>query len=107
MATAPANEWEERLDAHGVPASRVRSLDETLAGGQSAAREPLATVSVGATSVEVPTAGFKANGQVPGPRRPPSTLGADAEKVLAAAGYDPDEIAALIAGGAVGPPPPT
>lgn len=107
LATAPADEWERRLDAHGVPASRVRSLDETLAGGQPAARGLLATVPVGATSVEVPTAGFKANGQVPGPRRPPSQLGADAEQVLTAAGYDPDEIAALIAAGAVGPPPPT
>ncbi len=93
--------WEARLDELGVPASRVRSLDELLAEGQPAARGLLAELTVDGVAVSLPTAGFKVNDEVPGPVDPPRPLGADTERILADLGYCADEIDDLRAGGAI------
>ena len=90
-----ADEWEAILDRLGVPASRVRSLDELLDEGQPDARDLLADVEVGGRTVRLPTAGVKINHHVPGPVGPPPPLGADNERLLADLGYTPDQVAAL------------
>ena len=103
LATRTAAEWELALDRAGVPASRVRSLDELLDEGQPAARELLRPVEVGTTTAAIPTAGFKVNGQVPGPALAPAMLGADTERLLADLGYDRADVAGLVEAGVVGP----
>jgi crotonobetainyl-CoA:carnitine CoA-transferase CaiB-like acyl-CoA transferase len=101
LAGASASDWETRLDAVGVPASRVRSVDELLAEGQPAARGLLAAVDVDGVEVALPTAGFKVNGEVAAPSEPPRRLGADTDRILAALGYDDAEIGDLRSRGAI------
>ncbi|MCP3989610.1 MAG: CoA transferase [Actinomycetia bacterium] len=95
LLTRSATEWEAAFDVLGVPASRVRSLDELLDEGHPAARGLLALVEVGGQTVKLPTAGFKVNGEVPGPRQPPHGLGADNQRLLTKLGYDHDDIELL------------
>lgn len=101
LAVRSADEWEASLDRLGVPASRVRSLDELLDEGQPAARGLLATMDVAGVDVALPTAGFKVNGEVPAPTGPPPSLGADTARVLADLGYDESDIAELRTRGAI------
>ncbi|MDH3680505.1 MAG: CoA transferase [Acidimicrobiia bacterium] len=91
----PAAEWELAFDQRGVPASRVRSLDELLSEGQPAARGLLSEVDVAGRAVSLPTAGFKVNGHVPAPVAPPRPLGADTDALLAEIGYDGEMIGSL------------
>lgn len=90
-----ALEWELALDERGVPASRIRSLDELLSEGQPAARGLLADLDVAGNTVSLPTAGFKVNDQVPSPIAAPRPLGADNEAVLTELGYGPEAIGIL------------
>ncbi len=101
LLTRSATDWEAALDVVGVPASRVRSLDELIEEGQPAARGLLASVEVGGQTVKVPTAGFKVNGEVPGPRQPPPKLGADNRRLLGEIGYDEEAIDLLRAKGVI------
>lgn len=84
FAMRTAAEWEELLDGHGVPASRVRSIGELLNEGQPAARGLLHEVEVGdqATPVQLPAVGFRLNGDSLGPVTPPHTVGQDNERWL-------------------------
>ncbi len=90
-----ADAWELVFDGLGVPASRVRSLDELIDEGQPAARGLLTEVDVGGRSVLLPTAGVKFNDVVPGPVDPPQPLGADGERLLVDLGYTTSDIATL------------
>ena len=90
-----AAEWEQALDTVGVPAARVRAMDELIKEGQPAARGLLREVEVAGATVQLPTAGFKVNGEVPGPMEPPHALGADNHAVLADLGYDEAEVATM------------
>ena len=71
--------WEALLDKAGVPASRVRTLSETLAEGQLQARGMLQSLPVGAEQIEVslPGVGFRMNGQSLVPDSAPRRAGAD------------------------------
>ena len=75
----PATKWEALLDKAGVPASRVRTLSETLSEGQLQARGMLQNLTVGAeqTEVSLPGVGFRMNGQSLVPDRAPRRAGAD------------------------------
>ncbi len=95
LLTRSADHWESTLDELGVPASRVRALDELIAEGQPHARGLLSDVEVDGRQVQLPTIGVKVNGEVPGPSAPPPRLGQDNERILADLGYTPDDIAAL------------
>lgn len=95
LASDSAAAWEAKLDRMGVPASRVRSLDELLAEGQTAARGLLHEMKVDGVEVSLPTAGFKVNDEVPAPSRPPPALGADSDRILADLGYTDAEISDL------------
>ena len=84
MTTASADHWETVLDRAGVPAARIRSLDEVLAEPQVKARAVTLAIDVpdAARALHMPTLGFKVNGQVVGPELPPPLLGADTEAIL-------------------------
>ena len=84
FATATADHWEQVLDRAGVPAARVRGLDEVLAGPQVAAREITRPVEIpgAAAPVHLPTLGFKADGEAIGPSVPPPRLGADTNRLI-------------------------
>ncbi len=96
-----AAEWETVFDGSGVPAARVRSLDEVVAEDQFAARDLISEMMVAGHDgpVHVPNLPFKANGACEHPASPPAVLGADTDAVLAAAGFDGDEIARLRSAG--------
>ncbi len=92
-----ADEWERALDAAGVPAAKVRSLDETLAESHARtraftrplrwAREP--------QDIHLPTLGFKVDGEVVAATVPPPELGADTHAVLRELGYSEAELCRL------------
>lgn len=105
MPTRTAAEWEEYLQAHHVPAARVRGLAEAMADPHIATRNLVHRFPEGAPGVPgpfaVPVAAFRlAHG---GPRvdRPPPVMGADTDAVLRELGYDAAAIAALRARKAV------
>lgn len=100
LATRSAVEWEAVLSEARVPAVKVRTLPEILHDPHIAARgvQQSMTDPMSGKTVFVPTAGFKWNGQVLGPQKMPSRLGADTDSVLAEIGLDTAAIAALKAG---------
>lgn len=96
LKTRSADEWEEDLNAVGVPAGRVRNLAEMLAEEHAAARKLTTPMeAVPGTTVHVPTAGFKANGAAIAPTTPAPPLGEHSREVLGELGLTDDEIDAL------------
>jgi crotonobetainyl-CoA:carnitine CoA-transferase CaiB-like acyl-CoA transferase len=81
--------WEKILDKAGVPAAKVRSLDEVLAEDHAKTRKFVCELpwSRQPEKIHVPTLGFKANGEVVSPTTLPPLLGADTETVLKEVGY--------------------
>jgi formyl-CoA transferase len=86
--------WEKALDAVGVPAAKVRSLDETLAEEQAQTRAFTHTMrwEREPRDIHLPTVGFKVNGEVIAPSTPPPALGEDTHAVLTELGYDAADI---------------
>lgn len=101
LSTRSAAQWESTLDRFGVPASRVRSMDEVLAEGQPSARNLLAEVDIIDQPTQLPTVGVKFNGTVPGPVNPPPRLGGDNVRILSALGYTDGDIEAFSAQGTI------
>ncbi|MBH69249.1 MAG: CoA transferase [Rhodospirillaceae bacterium] len=79
-----ADYWENKLNSHAVPSTRVRSLDEVLSEPQIKKRKITGKLKVpGATKeIHMPALGFKANGQAITPRSPPPRLGEHNSNVL-------------------------
>jgi crotonobetainyl-CoA:carnitine CoA-transferase CaiB-like acyl-CoA transferase len=100
IATRPAAEWLERLEAAGVPAGKVRGVLEAL-------REAERTGRAATVGVEHPAAGpvelVARPVRPPGspPPSPPPLLGDHTREVLAELGLGPEEIDALERGGVV------
>jgi crotonobetainyl-CoA:carnitine CoA-transferase CaiB-like acyl-CoA transferase len=92
-----AADWEAALDAAGVPAARVRSLDETLAEDHSRTRAITGTLPWDREPRELhlPTLGFKVNGQALAATVMPPELGGDTHAVLRDLGYSDSEISRL------------
>ena len=88
LASAPAAEWEARLNRAGVPAGRVLSIPEAL-------REPQVTTRDMTIRFDHPAAvdgpltvvrgGFLVDGEAPRPSRPPPRLGEHTQEVMAEA----------------------
>tara|TARA_B100000497_G_scaffold115421_1_gene138944 strand:+ start:2502 stop:3704 length:1203 start_codon:yes stop_codon:yes gene_type:complete len=95
--TRAALDWENALSAAGVPAAKVRSLDEMLAENQAKVRQFTHKLDMPdqAHDIHVPTLGFKVEGQVVAPTVAPPMLGQDTQEVLELLGLSVADISRL------------
>ncbi len=104
LATRTAREWEEFLCERGLPAARVATMPEALAGGH-VAQGPLLHRFEGLpwarAGVTVTTAGFRYEHGGPRIDSPPPTLGADTEAILTELDFGAAEIAQMRRDGVV------
>jgi crotonobetainyl-CoA:carnitine CoA-transferase CaiB-like acyl-CoA transferase len=92
--------WLEALEAAGVPAGPVLSIDEMHADPQTIARDMVPEVDHPvAGTVKTIGAPVKFHGTPGGVKRPAPLLGQHTEEVLAEAGFSADEIRAIIDAG--------
>ncbi|MEM8689666.1 MAG: CaiB/BaiF CoA-transferase family protein [Pseudomonadota bacterium] len=104
LLTRTAQEWEDILNDGGVPAARVRRLDETLASEHIASRSVLQTIDGPGGPDETRRLAVAAYSFAHGgPRldRPPPRVGEHTEEVLAELGLEAEEIADLKSRGIV------
>lgn len=101
--TDTAAHWETVLDATGVPAARVRSLDETLAEDHARARGIATALPWDRLpgGLHLPSLGFKADGAVVAPTSPPPALGQDTRAVLGGLGYSGADLDQMAAAGVI------
>ena len=94
-----ALDWEKALDAAGVPAAKVRSLDEVLAESHAQTREFVRAMPWDGElrEVHLPTLGFKVNGEVIAATVAPPELGGDTHAVLRDLGYSEADLHRLAA----------
>ncbi|MEW2912869.1 CoA transferase [Leisingera sp. JC11] len=97
MLTRTAAEWEELLNAHHVPAARVRHLEESLAEPHYQARGAVQE----AEGQRLAVAGFAYGHGSPALDHGPRAHGADSAEVLAGIGITPEAFAALKSRGVV------
>ncbi|MEP4264630.1 MAG: CoA transferase [Parasphingorhabdus sp.] len=91
--------WLEALEAAGVPAGPVLSIDEMHADPQTIARDMVPEVDHPvAGTVKTIGAPVKFHGTPAGVKRPAPLLGEHTEEVLSEAGFSADEIRAVIDG---------
>ena len=101
FATAPTNEWVEKLTTNGVPTGPVWSVPEALAHPQLADRGLLQTHRVGSEDLQLVGIGAKLDGIAPGVDSPPPTLGEHTDDILSELGYDKAQISGLKEEGAI------
>ena len=104
LATRPAAEWETELSAAGLPAARVRTVDEALAMGQIAARPVLdrdMDMGQGIVPLHPAVAAFACSEDGPRLTTPPPHYGEHTDNVLTELGYDTERIAALRQAGTI------
>lgn len=92
-----ARDWEIALDAAGVPAARVRSLDEVLAEDHARTRAFAQAMQWAHEphDIHLPTLGFKVDGKVVAPTSAPPELGSDTRAVLEELGYSETDLCRL------------
>ena len=104
LATAPAAEWEQRLNDAGVPAGQILSVPEVMAqpqvGGRGFVLE-LGTVPGLGRAARVTRGGYRVSGVSMQPAMPPPVLGAHTATWLLNLGYDDAEIARLKSEGVI------
>jgi crotonobetainyl-CoA:carnitine CoA-transferase CaiB-like acyl-CoA transferase len=103
ILTRPAPDWVARLDAAGVPCTRVNRIDQAMAEPQVAARDMIVEMEVPELG-RIQVAGLPIKlSDTPGRLvRPPPHLGEHTAEVLRALGYDEAAVAQLMQRGAVG-----
>jgi len=99
----PAAHWEDVLNEAGVPAARVRRIDEALAEKQTATRGVLAKLGIGEDEVplDLPVAAFGFEHGGPSLSGAVPRLGQHSREILAEAGYETGEIDDWMARGVV------
>uniref|UniRef100_A0A9E8CN02 CoA transferase n=1 Tax=Bosea sp. NBC_00436 TaxID=2969620 RepID=A0A9E8CN02_9HYPH len=98
MRTRTAVEWEDYLHGIGVPAERVRTLDEAVQMphlGERGFFHALEPGEPGVAPVSVPLAPFSFAAAGPAIDRPPPRLGEHSAEILGEIGRSPAEIARL------------
>jgi crotonobetainyl-CoA:carnitine CoA-transferase CaiB-like acyl-CoA transferase len=103
LATHPAQHWAARLDAAGVPCTRVNRIDQAVADEQVAARDMVVEIDVPDLG-RIKVAGLPVKfSETPGRiERHPPHLGEHTAEVLRELGYDDARVASLSDSGAVG-----
>lgn len=103
LAQQPAQHWISRLDAAGVPCTRVNRIDQVVEEEQVIAREMVREIDVPELG-RIKVAGLPIKlSETPGriDRHPPH-LGEHTEEVLRALGYGAEQMATLAESGTVG-----
>ena len=98
IGTRKAAEWEYILNEAGVPAARVRTLDEALTSEQIASRSVLGGWDTGteAGTVSRPAvAAFQCSTDGPHIKSPPAEIGQHTNEILETLGYRSEEISVL------------
>ena len=95
-----SSEWEERLDAAGLPYGAILNIDEVLDHPQVAAREMVRQIDTPVGEAPVVANPLKLSNSPARYDRVPD-LGQDTDAVLTELGYSPEEIAQLRADGAI------
>lgn len=102
--TKTAEEWEAILIDAGLPGARARTLDETLASEQVAARHAVGSFHSTLSKhgrLQPTVAGFQCSSDGPMVVAPPPELGRDTKSILSELGYDDDRIEAFATGGVI------
>ena len=84
IKTKTAEFWEEKFNEEGVPATKIRKLDEVLSEQQVEKRGITHKLRLPGTrnSLHVPTLGFKVDDEIIAPKEPPPRLGQDNDHVI-------------------------
>jgi len=104
IASRTTREWQELLEARGVPASGVALPVEILDDEQPIANDMFHRFehpTVGAVTVLGPPVRVGDGGFAPGP--PTAAFGSEARAILEWAGFESDDVKRLLDGGAVTP----
>lgn len=103
LASRPAADWLTDLRAAGVPCGPVRTVPESLAAPQSAARDLLARYPdpAGGGDIAILASPVVADGARLKASLPPPRLGADTDAILSDLGLAEDQIADLRARGVI------
>ena len=103
LSRQPAQHWIGRLDAAGVPCTRVNRIDQVVEEDQVKAREMIREIDV-PTLGRIKVAGLPIKlSDTPGRiERHPPHLGEHTEEVLRALGYGAERMATLAGSGAIG-----
>ncbi|HUI34088.1 MAG TPA: CoA transferase [Stellaceae bacterium] len=101
LASDSAKSWEQRLTAMDVPCAGIWSISEIVHHPQLAHRDVLQKVKSDEGELTLVGSGFRLAHGGGGIDRPPPKIGEHNAEILAEAGYDAAEIAALKAEGVV------
>ncbi|WP_371157158.1 CaiB/BaiF CoA transferase family protein [Jannaschia sp. 2305UL9-9] len=102
LATRPAADWEEELNAIGVPAGRILTMEQALDQDQMRVRDQIAHYHLpDGRDVRLFRTGMHIDGKAPAVDAAPPPLGQDTDAVLSELGYAADDIADLRRRGAV------
>ena len=102
IATKPAADWLEQLEAAGIPAGPINRISQALADPQAEFRQAVHRIGAGKLG-EVPTVGspLRFDGTRADADIPPPALGEHTDEVLMEFGVDAGEIARLREAGIV------
>ena len=101
----PAQEWEDRLNAAGVPCMKVNTLAEVVRHPQLEARgffQSFENVHAFAGRIDVPLTSYRLSATPPHADTPPPALGAHTGEILRGLGYADADIEKLRQNGTIG-----